>query len=165
MISLIFKIQWSLFKYSNKSNKFHLKMESYEETATAIVALLLNKKIRKKRKRSLSVKPWLGRRINLGFLEMLVQELRFKDKLDYKKTPVHDDAWLWWDFGTYLRWYNQSKYKYVWFNMSQHKISCNNMVFGNMVLLISLCSSLFCSSFYKLQSWHPLSIFLLPRLQ
>ena len=67
-------------------------MESYEETATAIVALLLNKKIRKKRKRSLSVKPWLGRRINLGFLEMLVQELRFKDKLEYKKTPVHDDA-------------------------------------------------------------------------
>ena len=31
------------------------------------------------------VKPWLGRRINQGFHETLVQELRFKDKLQYKK--------------------------------------------------------------------------------
>ena len=30
------------------------------------------------------VKPWLGKRINLGLYEMLVQELRFEDKLEYK---------------------------------------------------------------------------------
>ena len=35
---------------SNKSNRFYLKMESDEETPTAIVALLLAKKIRKKEK-------------------------------------------------------------------------------------------------------------------
>ena len=63
-------------KCSNKSNRFHLKMESNEETAAAIVALLLMKGSRKKRKRSVWVKPWLGRRINLGLYEMLVQELR-----------------------------------------------------------------------------------------
>ena len=39
-----FKIQLNLFKYSNKSNKFQLKMESDEETiAAAIVVLLLVK--------------------------------------------------------------------------------------------------------------------------
>ena len=52
-------------------------MESDEETATAIIALLLVKKNKKKRKRSGCTKPWLGRRINLGLYEMLVQELRF----------------------------------------------------------------------------------------
>ena len=41
-------------------------MESDEETPTAIVALLLAKKNKKKRKRSVWVKPWLGRRINLN---------------------------------------------------------------------------------------------------
>ena len=30
------------------------------------------------------VKDWLGRRINLGLHEMLVQELRFEDKSEYK---------------------------------------------------------------------------------
>ena len=30
------------------------------------------------------VKPWLGKRINLGLYDMLVQELRFEDKLEYK---------------------------------------------------------------------------------
>ena len=54
-------MQWSLFKYSNKSNKFHLKMESYEETATAIVALLLNKKIRKKKKKIFVSKTLAGK--------------------------------------------------------------------------------------------------------
>ena len=51
-------------------------MENDEETAAAIVALLLVKGNKKKRKRSVWVKPWLGRRINVGFYEMLVQELR-----------------------------------------------------------------------------------------
>ena len=40
------------YKSSNKSNRFHLKMESNVETATAIVALLLVKINKKKRKRS-----------------------------------------------------------------------------------------------------------------
>ena len=72
-------------------------MESDEETATAIVALLHVVK-KKKRKRSVWVKPWLGRRINLAFYEMLVQELRFEDKLEYKKllqiTPHNSDKIL-----------------------------------------------------------------------
>ena len=50
-------------------------MESDEETAAAIVALLLAKRDKKKRKRSVWAKPSLGRRINLGLYEMLVQEL------------------------------------------------------------------------------------------
>ena len=33
------------------------------------------------------VKPWLRRRINLGFYKTLVQELRFLDESEYKKTP------------------------------------------------------------------------------
>ena len=61
---------------SNKSNRFHLKMESNEETNAAIVSLLLVKRNKKKRKRSVWVKPWLGRRIILGLYEMLVEELR-----------------------------------------------------------------------------------------
>ena len=64
------------YKCSNKSNRFHLKMESNEETAAAIVALLLVKRNKKKRKRYVWVKPGLGRRIDLGLYEMLVQELR-----------------------------------------------------------------------------------------
>ena len=51
-------------------------MESNVETAAAIVALLLVKINKKKRKRSVWVKPWLGRRIILGLYEMIVQELR-----------------------------------------------------------------------------------------
>ena len=37
-------------KCSNKSNRFHLKMESDEETAAAIVALLLVKRNKKREK-------------------------------------------------------------------------------------------------------------------
>ena len=60
-------------------------MESDKETVPAIVAcLLLVKKKRKREKRSVWVKPWLGRRINLGLYETLVQELRFEDKSEYK---------------------------------------------------------------------------------
>ena len=51
-------------------------MESDEETVSAIVALLLIERNKKKRKRSVWAKPWLGRRINLGLYAMLVQELR-----------------------------------------------------------------------------------------
>ena len=68
------------YKCSNKSNRFHLKMECneepFEKTAAAIVALLLVKRNKKKRKRSVWVKPWLRRRIDLGLCELLVQELR-----------------------------------------------------------------------------------------
>ena len=39
-----------ILKCSNKSNRFYFKMESDEETATAIVSLLLVKKIRKREK-------------------------------------------------------------------------------------------------------------------
>ena len=60
-------------------------MESDEETLAAIVALLLVKTNKKKRKRSVWVKPWLGRRINLGLYETLVQELRFKDESEHKR--------------------------------------------------------------------------------
>ena len=45
------KLQWNLFKYSNKSNRFQLTMESDEETAAAIAALLLVKKKKKKREK------------------------------------------------------------------------------------------------------------------
>ena len=51
-------------------------MESDEETAAAIDASLLVKRNKKKRKRSVWVKPWLVRRTNLGLYETLVQELR-----------------------------------------------------------------------------------------
>ena len=50
MTAFFFKIQWNLNKCSNKSNRVRLKMESDEETAGAIVALLLVKKIRKREK-------------------------------------------------------------------------------------------------------------------
>ena len=66
-----------LYKCSNKSNRFNLKMEINKETTAAIVALLLVKRNKKMRKKSMWVKPWLGRRVNLGLYEMLVEELRY----------------------------------------------------------------------------------------
>ena len=60
-------------------------MESDEEIVAAIAALLLVKKNKKNRKRSVWLKAWLGRIINLGLYETLVQELRFEDKSEYKK--------------------------------------------------------------------------------
>ena len=60
-------------------------MESDEEIVAAIAALLLVKKNKKNRKRSVWLKAWLGRIINLGLYETLVQELRFEDELEYKK--------------------------------------------------------------------------------
>ena len=51
-------------------------MESDEETAAPIDASLLVKRNKKKRKRSVWVKPWLGEEIILGLYEILVQELR-----------------------------------------------------------------------------------------
>ena len=65
------------YKCSNKSNRFNLKMESNKETTAAIVTLLLVKRNKKMRKKSMWVKPWLGRRVNLGLYEMLVEELRY----------------------------------------------------------------------------------------
>ena len=62
-------------------------MFSDEETAAAIVALLLVKKNKEKRKRFVWVKPWLERSTNLGLYETLVQELRFEDESEYKKLP------------------------------------------------------------------------------
>ena len=38
------------YKCSDKSNRFHLKIESNEETAAATVALLLKKRNKKKEK-------------------------------------------------------------------------------------------------------------------
>ena len=48
----------------------------------------------KKKKRSVWVKPWLGSRINPGCYVTLVQELRFKDKLEHKKLPRNDTTQL-----------------------------------------------------------------------
>ena len=42
--TFFFKNQWNIFKYSSKSNKIQLKMESDEKTVAAIVALLVAKK-------------------------------------------------------------------------------------------------------------------------
>ena len=58
-------------------------MERVEETAAALVALILDKKNKKKRERFVWVNSWLGRRINLGFYETLVQERRFEDESEY----------------------------------------------------------------------------------
>ena len=44
MIPFFLRIQLNLYKRSNKSKRFHLKMESSEETATTVVALLNVKK-------------------------------------------------------------------------------------------------------------------------
>ena len=45
------------------------------------------------------VKPWLGRRINLGWYDTLVQELRFDDESEYKQllrmTPQDFDRIFW----------------------------------------------------------------------
>ena len=64
-------------------------MENDEETAAAIVVLLPVKKLRKKEKDPCGVKPWLGRRINLGFYETLVQGLRFEDESESKRFAWH----------------------------------------------------------------------------
>ena len=87
---------------------FNLKNEkcSDEETTAVIVALPVVKKNKKKRKRSVWVKPWLRRRINLGLYETLVQELRFEDKLEYKKllgmTPQNFDEIFGWTYIVYI---------------------------------------------------------------
>ena len=55
-------------------------MESDEEKSD------VKKKKTKKRKRSVWIKSWLGRRINLGFYETLMKELRFEEELEYKNS-------------------------------------------------------------------------------
>ena len=45
MIPFYFKIQWNLYRCSNKSSRSHLKTESDEETAAdAVASLLVQKK-------------------------------------------------------------------------------------------------------------------------
>ena len=134
MIPFFFKTQWILCRCSNKSNRFHLKMESDEETAAAIVALLFVKKISQKRKRFMWVKTWLGRRINLGLYETLLQELRFEDKSEYKKLlPQEFDEIFGW---TCSRWHNQNKqqicvicYQQIFFPSSTHKCKYSKSCF------------------------------------
>ena len=55
MVSFFSKVQWNLFKYSNKFKRFQLKMESNEKNAAAIVALLLLKKKKKKNEKKIHV--------------------------------------------------------------------------------------------------------------
>ena len=73
-------------------------MESDEETDAPVVALLLVK-TKKKLERSTWVKPWLRRRINLGFYETFVQELRFDDESEHKSL-LHMTPKDLWDFQT-----------------------------------------------------------------
>ena len=125
MICFFFKSQWNVFKCPNKSNRFYLKIESDEETAAAIIAL---------RKRFVRVKLWLGRRINQGFYETLVQELRFKDKLQYKKllrmTPHDYDEIL--ILGLIQDDVSKTNSNMrAWFDTSKHKISRSDTVFGH----------------------------------
>ena len=58
---MIKKWSWKLISFNLKNEKC-----SDEETTAVIVALPVVKKNKKKRKRSVWVKPWLRRRINLG---------------------------------------------------------------------------------------------------
>ena len=45
----LFRVQWNLFTWLTKFNWYYLKMESHQETAAAIVTLLLVKKEEKDR--------------------------------------------------------------------------------------------------------------------
>ena len=49
MVSFFFKIQRNLFKYSNKSNRFHFRIECDEETAADVIVALLLVKIKQKK--------------------------------------------------------------------------------------------------------------------
>lgn len=61
-------------------------MDSDEETAAAIVVCVLAKRSkRRKRKRSVWVKPWLTRRNVFGFYDTLMQELRQENIEEYIK--------------------------------------------------------------------------------
>ena len=63
-------------------------MDSDEETALAVVSLVLAPKIKNKKKRKkriVWVKPWLQRRSYLGCFDTLLKELRSKDEAEYKR--------------------------------------------------------------------------------
>ena len=64
-------------------------MELDQETTAVLLAAALvvkkRRKCRKKTTRSVSVKPWLSRRINLCVYDSLLQELRSEDEAEYRK--------------------------------------------------------------------------------
>ena len=79
---------------SNKLERFvgrvsHFTMDSDDECAAAavVVAILIKKRkrLRKKRERSVWVKPWLSRRNELGADRTLLREFRLEDDEEYKK--------------------------------------------------------------------------------
>ena len=70
-------MEYSAFKSSSK-------MIQELAAAAVIIALISEKnKSRKKRGKSLCVKPWLKRRKNLEFYETLLAELRLKEEYNY----------------------------------------------------------------------------------
>ena len=64
-------------------------MDSESECAAAVIIVAAiskkRKRIRKKRLRSIWVKPWLGRRNDLGVDNTLLREFRLEDSDEYKK--------------------------------------------------------------------------------
>ena len=63
-------------------------MDSDEETALAVVSLVLALKIKNKKKRKKRIvwmKPWLQRRSYLGCFDTLLKELRSEDEPEYKR--------------------------------------------------------------------------------
>ena len=76
-------------------------MDSDEETALAVVSLVLALKIKNKKKRKkriVWVKPWLQRRSCLGCFDTLLKKLRSEDEAEYKHflrmTPQISDELL-----------------------------------------------------------------------
>ena len=67
----------------------HFIMDSESECAVAVIIVAAiskkRKRIRKKRLRSIWVKPWLGRRNDLGVDNTLLREFRLEDSDEYKK--------------------------------------------------------------------------------
>ena len=61
-------------------------MDSEEECAAAVIIIaLLSKRKKRRRNRSTWVKPWLGRRTELGVYNTLLRELRVEEEFEYKK--------------------------------------------------------------------------------
>ena len=67
----------------------HFIMDSESECAAAVIIVTAiskkRKRIRKKRLRSIWVKPWLGRRNDLGVDNTLLREFWLEDSDEYKK--------------------------------------------------------------------------------
>ena len=66
----------------------HFIMDSESECAAAVIIVAAiskkRKRMRKKRLRSIWVKPWLGRRNDLGVDNTLLREFRLEDSDEYK---------------------------------------------------------------------------------